>query len=311
MRLFDEASLRRLEQLALVAEQVRSGQQKGDRRSNRRGTSIEFADYREYIPGDDLRRLDWNVLARLERPFMKLTEEEEDLAVHLLVDISPSMNWPLAAADSESDGVERLYNKLQYALRLAGGLGHVALAAGDLLTVTLLDAGNTRQWGPFRSQQNSWRLLEFLEAHAAQPDQRQVETLTDLNLSLQSYARRARRSGLVFVISDMLSPNGYAKGFDALLQAGYEVVVIHTLSPDEIEPVLDGDLKLVDVETKAIVEVTVDGALREQYLERLAGWQAEIDSFCRRRRIHYIPISTEVAWDTVLLDTMRRRGVVR
>ncbi len=311
MKLFDEASLRRLEQLALVAERVRAGQLKGDRRSSRRGTSIEFADYREYAPGDDLRRLDWNVLARLERPFMKLTEEEEDLAVHVLVDVSPSMNWPLLEPSPESEAMALATNKLWLALRLAGGLGHVALASGDLLTVTLLDGDNNRHWGPFRSQQNSWRLLEFLEAGAANTEHSSSATLRDLNLSLQTYARRARRPGLAFVLSDMLSPGGYARGLNALLQSGFEIAVIHILSPDEIEPALDGDLKLVDVETQAIVEVTVDAGLRRTYIERLAAWQDEIGAFCRQRRIHYIPVTTGVAWDTVLLDTMRRRGVVR
>ncbi len=311
MKLFDEASLRRLEQLALAAERVRAGQLKGDRRSNRRGTSIEFADYREYAPGDDLRRLDWNVLARLERPFMKLTEEEEDLAVHVLVDVSPSMNWPLLEPSPESESETPSANKLWFALRLAGGLGHIALASGDLLTVTLLDGGNNRHWGPFRSQQNSWRLLEFLEANTAQTGQAAPPALTDMALSLQTYARRARRHGLAFVLSDMLSPNGYTKGVDAMLQVGFEIAIVHTLSPDEMEPALDGDLKLVDVETGAIVEVTVDATMRRQYMERLATWQAEIAAYCRQRRIHYIPVSTGVAWDTVLLDTMRRRGVVR
>lgn len=309
MDLFDEATLRRLEQLALVAERVRAGQLKGDRRSSRRGTSLEFADYREYIPGDDLRRLDWNVLARLERPFMKLTEEEEDLAVHLLVDASASMNWPPSNAPTES--TPGPLNKLRYAIRLAGGLGHIALASGDLLSVTVLDGDRDRGWGPFRSQQNSWRLLEFLEANAPQTGRRSSGNVTDLNLSLLAYARRARRPGLTFLLSDMLSPNGYAKGLDALLQAGHELALIHVLSPDEIEPVLDGDLKLVDIETGATVEVTVDAALREQYIRRRTTWQAEIETYCRQRRVHYIPVSSALTWDTVLLDTLRRRGVVR
>ena len=87
-KLFDEAGLRKLDQLTLTASRVRAGVMKGERRSSRRGTSIEFADYREYTRGDDLRRIDWNVFARLDRPFIKLLEEEEDLAVHVLIDAS-------------------------------------------------------------------------------------------------------------------------------------------------------------------------------------------------------------------------------
>ena len=141
MRLFDDATLRTLERLSLWAESVRVGVMKGDRRSRRRGTSIEFADYRDYTQGDDLRRLDWNVLARLERPFIKLTEEEEDLAVHLLVDTSDSMNWP-PGEDGTAD------NKLFYALRLVGALGTIALTSGDLVQVTLFDSAGQSAWGP-------------------------------------------------------------------------------------------------------------------------------------------------------------------
>lgn len=314
MRLFDEPSLRRLEQLALVAERVRVGQLKGERRSTRRGSSIEFADYRAYMPGDDLRRLDWNVLARIERPFTKLTKEEEDLAIHVLVDTSRSMNWPPPADDSATDYGYTSTNKLVYALRLAGGLGHIALAGGDLLTVTLLDGQPDRHWGPFRSQQNSWRLIEFLEAHLRVADSahgEKLSSITDLNFALSTYARRARRPGLTFLLTDLFSPAGYTKGIDALLQAGHEVVLLQILSPDEIDPALDGDLKLIDSESGTPVEVTVDRVMRAQYRERLAAWQSDVQAYARQRHVHFVPISTEVQWDTVLLDTMRRQGVVR
>ncbi|MCA9981224.1 MAG: DUF58 domain-containing protein, partial [Anaerolineales bacterium] len=131
MQLFDEKTLRQLEQLTLIADKVRAGVMKGDRRSNKRGSSIEFADYRNYVKGDDLRRLDWNVYARLEKPFIKLLEEEEDLAVHLLVDASESMNWPDTPQEAD-------LNKLNYALRLAGALGHIGLTAGDQVSIALL-----------------------------------------------------------------------------------------------------------------------------------------------------------------------------
>jgi uncharacterized protein (DUF58 family) len=200
MPLFDESTLRKLEQLTLVADHVRVGVMKGDRRSKKRGASIEFADYRNYTRGDDLRRLDWNVYARLERPFIKLLEEEEDLAVHLLVDASASMNWPDVASDE---------NKLRYALKLAGALGHVALAAGDLLTATLLHSRGDRTWGGYRGQGSALRLFQFLESCEA-------GGLTDINLSLRNYALHGRRPGLIFLLSDLLSPNGYKDGLNAV-----------------------------------------------------------------------------------------------
>ena len=131
MALFDEKTLRKLDRLALVAAQVRAGQIKGERRSTKRGTSIEFADYRDYTRGDDPRRVDWNVYARLERPYVKLLEEEEDLAVHLLLDTSLSMNYGAATGSESDDGSEAALNKFAYARRLAAALVRWSLGQAD------------------------------------------------------------------------------------------------------------------------------------------------------------------------------------
>ncbi len=299
MNLFDEATLRKLEQLTLVAERVRVGVMKGDRRSSKRGTSIEFADYRNYVKGDDLRRLDWNVYARLERPFIKLLEEEEDLAVHLLLDASASMNWP----DNEQP-TNQPTNKLAYGLRLAGALGHIALTAGDLLSVTLLGNSGDRSWGPFRGAQHSLHLLQFLQTVTAVGP-------TNLNLSLRNYALRGRRPGLLFVISDLLSPDGYQQGVAALQARGYEVGLLHLLSPDEVNPPLAGDLKLIDVETAADAEITLDPTTLAQYRQRLGDWLAEIATYCAMRHVHYIPITTDLPWEKLVMQTLRVKGVLK
>lgn len=296
MKLFDEATLRKLEQLTLVAERVRVGIMKGDRRSSKRGSSIEFADYRNYTKGDDLRRLDWNVYARLEKPFIKLLEEEEDLAVHILVDASQSMNWP-DEADFDSQ-------KLHYALRLAGALGHIALSAGDLLNVTLLNSSENQRWGPFRGQQNSLRLLQFLEVAVAVGS-------TDLNVSLRNYALRASRPGLIFVLTDLFSPNGYQAGLNALQARGYEVGIIHILSPDEIDPPLGGDLKLIDIETGQDSEITLDPTTLGLYRQRLQAWQAEIAAYCHSCHVHYIPVTTDLPWEKLIMQTLRAQGILK
>ncbi|MCA9928661.1 MAG: DUF58 domain-containing protein [Anaerolineales bacterium] len=287
--------MRKLEQLALIADKVRVGVMKGDRRSSKRGTSIEFADYRNYTQGDDLRRLDWNVYARLERPFIKLLEEEEDLAVHVLVDASSSMNWP----DDDDET-----NKWQYALRLAGALGHIGLATGDLVSVSLLNGDGNQQWGPYRGQPNSLRLFEFLENG-------RFGGITDLNISLKNYALRGRRPGLLFVITDLLSPNGYQDGLHALQARGYEVGIIHLLSPDEVEPPVSGDLKLIDVETGSDAEITLDPTTLSLYRERLQAWQTEIGDYCSRRAIHYIPVTTDLPWEKLVMQTLRIQGILK
>ncbi|MCI0397383.1 MAG: DUF58 domain-containing protein [Chloroflexi bacterium] len=295
MRIFDEATLRKLEQLTLIADRVRVGVMKGERRSRKRGSSIEFADYRNYAQGDDLRRLDWNVYARLERPFIKLLEEEEDLAVHLLVDGSQSMDWP----DEDGDS-----NKLLYALRLAGALGHVGLAAGDQVTVTMLSSQGNLSWGPHRGRQNTLRLLQFLETGRA-------GGITDLNLALRQYSLRARRPGLLFLFSDLFSPAGYKEGLNALQSRGYEAGLVHVLSPDEVDPPLGGDVKLVDVETKSDAEITLDASTLGLYRRRLQEWQAEIAAYCAGRDVHYIPLTTDFPWERLVMQTLRLKGVLK
>jgi uncharacterized protein (DUF58 family) len=302
MQLFNESTLRKLEQLTLIAERVRVGVMKGDRRSRKRGTSIEFADYRNYTKGDDLRRLDWNVYARLERPFIKLLEEEEDLAVHLLVDASASMNWP--DGEESTTNSQHSTNKLVYGLQLTGALGHISLTSGDLLTVSLLHSGGDRHWGPHRNQQNSLRLLQFLETGVA-------GGITDLNLSMRNYALYGRRPGLLFLISDLLSPNGYQDGLNALQSRGYEIGLIHLLSPDEVDPPVSGDLKLVDVETGQDAEITLDPTTLNQYRDRLRAWQSEIADYCSSRNVHYIPVTTDLPWEQLVMQTLRVKGVLK
>lgn len=292
--LFDETTLRKLTRLTLVATQIRAGLMKGERRSSKRGTSLEFADYRNYTPGDDLRRLDWNVYARLDRPFMKLFEEEEDLAVHILVDASQSMDW------GEADR-----NKFSFALRLAAALGAIALANGDRLTASALHAGTARpQFGPVRGQPSTLRMLQFFESQTA-------GGVTELNRALQDYALAARRPGLLFLISDLFSTAGFQTGASQLQSRGYEITVLHVLAPEELDPPLAGDIRLVDVETGQAQEVSVDGNLREQYRQRLQAWQGEIQANSLKRGVRYLPISTALAWDKFVLQEMRKVGAVK
>ena len=299
--LFDEATLRKINQLSLIATRIRAGVLKGERRSSKRGSSIEFADYRDYTAGDDLRRLDWNVYARLDRPFIKLLEEEEDLAVHILVDTSQSMDWGEAEA-----------HKLRYALRLAGALGAIALSTGDRLTLaTLHMGGSPQQFGPLRGVQHLMRMLAFLENLQDSRIPSQAPLLTDLDRSLRDYALESRRPGMAFVISDLFSPVGYQNGATQLLGRGYEVTLLHVLAMDEIDPPLAGDLRLVDSETDQVQEVSIDGGMRLAYRQRLLSWREEIRQNCRQRGMRYMDLNTSTAWDKVVLYEMRRGGYVR
>lgn len=292
--LFDEKTRRKLEQLMLAASRVRAGAIKGERRSNKRGTSIEFADYRNYVPGDDLRRLDWNIYARLERPLTKLYEDEEDLAVHLILDTSASMNLP--------DDPE--LKKFTYTRRLLAGLGFISLTSNDRLMVTAVSGSTTQRFGPSRGRGYGVRLLNFV-------NDIQARGTTDLNAALHDYAMRAGRPGLCIILSDMFSPSGYVDGLNTLLGKGYEVALVHVLSPDEIEPPLVGDLRLVDVETGGAQEVSIDGGMRDLYVKRVHEWRENIRAECVRRNVHYVPVETSTPWEKVILYDLRRLGIVR
>lgn len=294
--LLDETIRRKLDQLMLVASKVRSGAIKGERRSTKRGTSIEFADYRNYAPGDDLRRLDWNVYARTDRPYIKLLEDEEDLAVHVILDASASMNWP-----DEGDPNQ---NKLLYAKRLFAALAYVSLSSNDRLMMAASNDTGMQQFGPVRGRGQTVGMLRYAHSLKAQG-------ITDLNVMLKDYALRSRRPGMCFIISDMFSPSGYLDGVNMLLGKGYEVVILHVMSPDEVTPPLSGDLRLIDVESGMGQEVSVDSGMRDLYMRRVEAWRDEIRGECVKRGVHYMFLTTDMPWEKVILYDMRRAGLVK
>lgn len=292
--ILDENTLRKIRRLRLVADLVRAGRFKGERRSRRRGASQEFADYRDYTPGDDLRRLDWNIYARLERPYIKLFEEEEDLAVYVLLDASRSMDWGEGPA-----------HKFSYAVRLAAALGSIALSGGD--AVWLLAPGAAALpggHGPWRGAQNNLPFLQALET--TRPG-----GITDLERWLGSLPAAYPRPGLVFLLSDLLSPTPFETRLAQLQGRGYETAVLHLLSPQELHPALAGDLRLVDVETGQSLEVSADSDLRQRYARRLDDWREALRNTCRQRGIHYLPVDTATPWERTLLDEMRRMRLIR
>lgn len=294
---FDEAFLRKLEGLDIVARKLKAGVLRGERRSVKRGQSVEFADYRDYSPGDDLRRVDWAAYARFERAFLKLYHEEEDRTVHVLVDDSPSMDW--------GDGA---CHKLTYARRAAAALGYIALAGQDRVAVGTVGAGLERRSPVYRGRGSLFRLLAFLAEDAPA----RAPAGTDLDAALAEYAGRAHHPGPLFLISDLFSAGqaGGRAGFLALTARGYEVNVVHTLAPDEVEPALSGELKLVDRETGDERELTVDDAALSRYRATLAAWRADLAGYCAARGWPYLAVSTDAPFEDLILTTLRRAGMV-
>jgi uncharacterized protein (DUF58 family) len=291
-RLFTESFLRKLERLAVLSRRAMAGQLQGERRSPKRGQSVEFADFRPYTLGDDIRRIDWNAYARLERFFIKLYVEEEDLTVHLLLDASRSMAW----GNPE---------KFHYAVRSAGALGYITLAGLDRLTATVLAGADNgaAPLTPLRGKQHALKLFSFLQ-HIRTGGQAR------LGPRLQAYAAGATQPGPLLLFSDLFDETAQ-DGLRALASRGFEVTVMHTLAPDEIDPALTGDLKLMDIETGAEVEITADYDLLQRYRQSLETWRQELASFCQARGINYVPLVTSIPIEEVLFALLRRQGVLR
>jgi uncharacterized protein (DUF58 family) len=287
---FDEAFLRQLERLLLLMRSPVRGGLKGGRRSVKRGQSVEFADYREYALGDDLRQLDWNVYARLERLFVKLFIEEEDVTVTLLIDASASM----------ATGAPQ---KLLFAKRAAAALGYIGLASEDRVAVSALSGRIARRRAALHGSGRVFRLLADLSAIQV------ADGPTDLLTAARHAAAQLHGRGVVVLLSDLLDPAADRVIRD-LAATGSELIVLHILAPDEIEPRLEGDLRLVDTETGEHVDITADLATIDAYKERLAVWKSGLADVATKRNASYIDLPSDVPLADLMFAELRRRRVL-
>jgi uncharacterized protein (DUF58 family) len=287
---FDEAFLRQLERLLVMMRSPVRGGLKGGRRSVKRGQSVEFADYRDYTMGDDLRQLDWNVYARLERLFVKLFIEEEDVTVTLLIDASASMATGNPA-------------KLLFAKRAAAALGYIGLASEDRVTVSALAGRMARRRAAMRGTGRVFRLLADLSS--IEP----ADGPTDLVAAARHAAAQLHGKGVVILFSDLLDPEA-DRIIRELAATGSELIVLHVLSPEELDPTLEGDLRLVDVETGEGVDVTVDLATIDAYKSRLTAWKGTFADLAARRRASYVDLSSDTNLAILMFNELRRRRVL-
>jgi len=289
--LLDPQFLARLEQLELVSRKIFLGRMKGERRSKRKGQSVEFADYRNYVIGDDLRFLDWNLFARLERLFIRLFMEEEDLHFYVLIDNSLSMDFGEPS-------------KLRYAKQIAAALGFIGLCNLDRVVMEAFNERLTQSLPALRGRRSLWRLLDFLEKiEPAGP--------SDLAKSLRSFSIKCSGKGIVVLLSDLMDKGGYEEALRYLVARQLDIYVIQILSQEEIEPEVVGDLRLVDVEDDDVAEITVSGPLLKKYKQNLAAYRAALHQFCTRRGISYLFTSNQVPFDKLVLNYLRQRGLVK
>jgi uncharacterized protein (DUF58 family) len=282
--------LRKLEHLSLMVKRVFPGRMRGERRSSKRGASVEFADYRNYTTGDDFRRVDWNVYARLEKLFLKLFVEEEDLHVYILFDASRSMTFGEPS-------------KLLHAKRAAAALGYIGLKSLDRVGFAALTGNNARILTPKRGKGNAFAVFDWLKSIPG-------EGPTNLSESIKDFTLRTNTPGIAIVISDFFDPD-YEKGIFALLSRRFEVSLLHVLDDEELQPSLVGDLKLVDSETGVEREISITPALLRRYQQAVTEFCGGIEQFCLKYGVNYVQTTVSSDFEDLILNYLRRRRMVK
>lgn len=293
-----------LDRVDVLSRKMFPGKLPGERRSKKRGQSVEFDDYRQYVPGDDLRHIDWNVFARLDKFFIKLFREEEDLAVHVLLDLSASMD---AGRPS----------KRALALRLGMALAYVGLVNQNRVIVSAFGSGEGLvRLGAVRGRRGARRVGQFLLERAAD---RSPTTGGGVMLgeATRALALSRQGKGVVFLVSDLLDQSGWSEGLGYLASGhGYDTAVLQVLAPDELNPEsardrgLVGDLRLTDAETGLGREVTVTAAAIRRYRERLGAHLDAVARRCRSLGMTHRVVRSDADPAAVILGDLRRSGAV-
>lgn len=288
--LIDPGFMARLDQLDILSRKILAGKLKGERRSKRRGQSVEFADYRNYVIGDDLRFIDWNIYARLDRLFLKLFLEEEDLALHVLIDTSESANYGTP-------------NKSHYMKQVAAALGYIGLVNYNRVTINAICDGVASTTGALRGRSRVPQMLDFVgKLKASGPG--------NLAHACRHFALANRTRGVCVVLSDFFDKNGFDAGLRFVAGGRYDLFAIQVLCPQEIDPDLQGDLKLVDVEDADIAEVSITQPLLKKYKNNLNAYCLSLKDYITRRGGTYLFTSTAVGFDTLILNYLRQRGLL-
>jgi uncharacterized protein (DUF58 family) len=289
--LLSPSLLAQLERMELVSRKIFRGRMKGERRSRRKGQSVEFADFRNYVAGDDLRFIDWNMYARLDKLFLKLYLEEEDLHFYTLVDSSPSMKFGNPT-------------KFHYAKQLAGALGYIGLCRADRIKIEPLDGAKTNSAPVLRGRTSLPRMIEYL-------NQMQCDSNATLTEAVKAFCLRNTGKGILVIITDLMDKSGYEEALKYLVARDLDIYLIHVLSQEEIEPDIQGDLKLVDCEDQDIAEISVSQRLIDRYKSTLATFIEQARDFSSKRGIVYTMTSTERSVERLVSRYLRQRGLVR
>lgn len=297
-QILDNRFLSSLATLDLCVKSVRGGQLGGSRQSQSHGSSIEWMDYREYIPGDDLRRLDWNLVGRFDKYYIKRFVDERQLETHVYIDLSASMDWQ----DNGQKGV--------MALRLAAALGYLSISNMDRLSYRLLSGAGCRELCPSLLDKDA-----FLHA-ALELSELTFSGQTDLYAAITNDSNPGSGNGISFIISDLLTDSDWKKAVDWLLEHHREVAVIQVLSRQEADPFCSGSLNFLDCEKEIeeqdkSVHMDVDRSALEAYRMAFADWQQDMRDFCRKRGVGFLTVCSDERIEDIILKKGMAAGVIR
>lgn len=293
--LIDSQLMAKLDQLDVVSRKIFTGKLQGERRSKRRGQSVEFADYRNYVPGDDLRYIDWNVYGRLDQLFLKLFLEEEDLSLWIVIDCSESMNY------GDPD-------KLIFAQMLAMALGYIGLVNYNRVTLTSFSGDGLDRLSNLRGRRKTQQMGQWIL-------DREPTGGSDFDGAMKNVALSREGRGVMVILSDFMLKSGYEKGLRYLMGGGFDTFAMQIFSPQEVDPVatnaLSGDLKLRDSEDGNIAEVTISGALLNRYKENMNAYCGTLRDYCVRRSMMHMVLRSDMSMETLVLDYLRKRGLLK
>lgn len=292
MALFGSDFLKKIEYLSLVSRRIFRGSLMAQRRTKQLGGGIEFADHRDYTPGDDFRSIDWNLYARHGELLLKRFQEEEDLHVYFLLDCSRSMAFGSPP-------------KFDFARRVTAALAYMALANLDRAGIVGFAGDIVGDFPMTRGKDRILSLLKFLEDLPSKGE------VTDLARVCKGFVHRSQRRGLVVLVSDLYDPAGFERGLDLLRHHRYEPHVIQIHDKAEAAPNFRGDLELFDVETESVRKVTVTERNLRQYRAIFDRFQESVQTYCNTYGLGCTRTSTEIPFDELILKMMRTAGAVR
>ncbi|MFW6060720.1 MAG: DUF58 domain-containing protein, partial [Phycisphaeraceae bacterium] len=290
--------MRQLDRIDVMSRKILRGRMQGERRSKKKGQSVEFADYRNYVVGDDLRFIDWNLYARLDKLFLRLFMEEEDLSVSVAIDTTASMDWGEP-------------NKLTFAKQLAAALGYMGLVHYNRVNLYGFTDTITGQMTGLRGRRPIPRMLEFLRQQQP-PDTTDPHPGNLLNVA-KRIALVQRQPGVVILLSDFFDKGELSDALRYLSDDRHDVYAIQVLAPQEVDPTrgeIVGDLRLRDKEDGDVAEVSITPALLKRYKANLQAYCNHVRDQCLRRGIAYMVSETDVPLEDVVLKYLRRRGLV-